>query len=108
MAVSVSFPNKDPEEVLDYSLDFSDWLVEGADVDNVPAMDVTVESMLPDESPSTLVIDNVFVSASPPIVSIWLSGGTVGTKYIIKVLGTDDQTPERTYVRRASIKIRYK
>ena len=87
-------------------MDWTQWLVTGAQVDNAPSVTVEIESATPDESPYTLNIDQVVVAN--PDITAWLSGGTVGTKYTLKFKGTDNQTPERTYVRRATIKIKYK
>lgn len=102
----ITFPKKDPDEVLDYSLDFTSWLVEGASMDNTPSFEVEVEQVVPDESPVTLQVDSFSLSNS--VLTIWLSGGTLGSKYTLKVTGTDDQVPERTIVRRAVLRIRKK
>lgn len=81
---------KDPDAVLDYSIDWSDWL----DDDTIATStweaedDITVDS---DSSTSTTT-------------TIWLSGGTVGAKYrvtnhIVTAAGREDD-------RRITIRIR--
>ena len=60
---------KQPVEVKDYDIDYSEWLTTG---DNVQSVDISV-------SPSGLVIDSVFVS--DPRAKIWISGGTDRVSY---------------------------
>ena len=36
--MALSFPDKDPEEVLDYPTNFTDWLVTGCDIDGTEAV----------------------------------------------------------------------
>lgn len=67
---------KQPIDVLDYDIDYSQWLTTG---DNVESIDVTVE-------PSGLTVDNTFVN--DPRVKIYLSGGTNGSTYKITVTMT--------------------
>ena len=71
-----TFP-KQPIEVIDYDLDYSDWLTPG---DNVQSAQVTV-------SPTgELTVDNVFIN--DPRVKLWLSAGTHGTVYKLTVTMT--------------------
>ena len=67
---------KQPVDVLDYDIDYSQWLTTG---DNVESINVAVE-------PSGLTVDNTFVN--DPRVKIYLSGGTDGTTYKITVTTT--------------------
>lgn len=60
---------KQPSEVVDYDIDYTDWLTSG---DNVQSCNVTV-------APAGLTIDSTFIN--DPRVKIWLSGGTVGAQY---------------------------
>ena len=64
---------KQPVEIVDYDIDYSEWLTEG---DNVSAATVSVV-------PSGLTVDSVFIN--DPRVKIWLSGGTNGTTYKLTV-----------------------
>lgn len=67
---------KQPVDVVDYDIDYSEWLTAG---DNVQSTDVTV-------SPSGLTVDSVFVN--DPRLKIWVSGGTNGTTYKITATTT--------------------
>lgn len=67
---------KQPVDVLDYDIDYSQWLTTG---DNVESFTVVVE-------PSGLTVDNTFTN--DPRVKIYLSGGTDGATYKITVTMT--------------------
>lgn len=67
---------KQPIDVLDYDIDYSQWLTTG---DNVEGVNVAVE-------PSGLTVDNTFIN--DPRVKIYLSDGTDGTTYKITVTMT--------------------
>lgn len=76
---------KDPDSVLDYGIDWSDWLASGETISTstwtVPT-GITEDSDLNGDE-STL---------------IWLSGGTAGTTYTLanKIVTSDGRTVERT------------
>ena len=108
------FPNKDPQEVLDYAELFTNLLNPGIEL---ISQTVIVESASNNESPITLNISNTALAisgATPPgivdTVVWWLSGGTIDVTYIIKVTAQDNQiTPEdRIFVRRAAITVQQK
>jgi len=65
--------NKQPVEVIDYDIDYSEWLTAG---DNVQSAVVNVE-------PTGITIESVFVN--DPRVKIWVSGGANGTTYKLTV-----------------------
>ena len=67
---------KQPVEVKDYDINYSDWLSDG---DNVESVEVAA-------SPSGLLIGSVLVA--DPIVKIWLSGGTDRVSYKVTVTMT--------------------
>lgn len=76
---------KDPDAVLDYTWDWSDWL--GADtITGAPT--VTVPSGITKTSQSN----------TTTTVTAWLSGGTVGTTYdvICRIVTTGGRTDDRT------------
>ena len=81
---------KDPDEVLDYRLDFEDWL----DTDTINSETVTVEDGITLDSETN---DTTTVTA-------WLSGGTVGETYTVTYQAVTEagRTVER------SIKVRIK
>lgn len=67
---------KQPVEVKDYDLDYSEWLVAA---DTVEAAEVTVE-------PSGLTVGSVFTQDKK--IKVWLSAGTNGTVYKLTVTMT--------------------
>lgn len=68
--------NKQPVEVKDYDIDYSEWLSPGD----------TVQSAVVVVAPTGLVIDSTFTSDTA--VKVWLSGGTTGTQYKLTVTTT--------------------
>lgn len=107
----LSLPDKDPDEVLDYTVDFSDLTVAGVPLLGVPTVEIE-----PAESPEVLTqpVAAAFVQLGPesPLendaVLIWLAGGVLNTKYTLKITVNDDDTQARTFVRRATIKVKQK
>ena len=77
---------KDPEAVLDYSIDWSDWL--GADVISVSTWTV----------PSGITKDSD--SSTATVAIIWLSGGSANTDYTLtnKIVTTAGRTALRSIV----------
>ena len=98
------WPNKDPEEVLDYPVQFDDWLI--------PGLDIAVGATVVQEGISTpggltdLIVDGAFVAGTSIVT--WLSAGTDGETYTFKITANDTGTPIRTVVRRVKIKIKVK
>ena len=70
--------NKQPVEIIDYDIDYSEWLTPG---DNVQAASVEVV-------PVGLTVESTFIN--DPRVKIWVSGGTTGTTYKLTVTMTSD------------------
>lgn len=103
--MALTWPNKDPEEYLDYPVDFSAWIVSPAAIDSGAAV---IESKVGDDTAAPLVIELVQFGAN--IVNVWLSGGVAGVSYVFKVTATDDNvTPsDRIGVRRVKLKIKAK
>ncbi|ALF00328.1 hypothetical protein SEA_ARCHIE_22 [Mycobacterium phage Archie] len=63
---------QDPDEVLDYTIDWSEWLAEGDTITEVtatPASGITVDS----------------TSFTVSSTTIWVSGGAAGQRYDISV-----------------------
>ena len=67
---------KQPAELIDYDVDYSEWLTTG---DNVQSADVSA-------SPSGLVIESTFINDLR--IKIWISGGTDKVNYKITVTMT--------------------
>jgi len=79
-------PLKDPDSILDYSEDWSDWLATG-------------------ETLSTAVwtvpagLTNVAEALGDSAATVWVSGGTAGTTYTVSCLitTTDGRTDRRSF-----------
>lgn len=82
----MAFPSftKDPDAVLDYKVDWSDWL----DTDTIVTSDWTVPTGL------TLELE----TNTTTIATAWLSGGTVATSYNVtnEITTADGRTDDRT------------
>lgn len=76
---------KDPDAVLDFQFDWSEWLEAAETIDTSTT---TVETGLTKDSES----------ASTTTATIWLSGGTAGTTYDVanRVTTSSGRTDERT------------
>ena len=94
--------DKDPKAFVDYTVDWALWLVTGASLASSAAV---LEGTSSPNNKTDLVVDPVSTFTSPKS-NIFLSGGTAGETYTIKVTVTDDQTPQRTGVRRIRIKVK--
>ena len=79
-----NFP-KDPDAVLDYVFDWSDWLADG---ETISSKVITVPTGMTLESDAE----------SGALVTVWLSGGTAGTNYIVacKIVTSLARTDERS------------
>ena len=86
MADSIAIYYKDPDAVLDYAIDWSDWL--GTDTISTSAW--TVDSGITKDSDS-----NTITTAT-----IWLSGGAAGEHYECtnRITTADGRTDDRTIV----------
>ena len=78
---------KDPDAVLDYAFDWTEWLEDG---DTISSHTVTVDTGITKDS------DN----ESSGTVTTWLSGGIAGTDYTIacKITTSAGRTDERSIV----------
>ena len=76
---------KDPNAVLDYAFNWSDWLAES---ETISSYIITVDSGLIKDSGSE----------SSGVVTAWLSGGTHGSDYIVacKIITSLSRTDERS------------
>lgn len=68
---------KQPSEVLDYDVDYSEWIPSG---DTIASKTVTAES--------GITVDSSSINSSTHVIKVWLSGGTDGTLYKVTVLAT--------------------
>lgn len=85
MANSLTMPIKDPDAVLDYAIDWSDWLQSG---ETISTSAWTVQTGLTAGSTGN----------NGTIASIWLSGGTAGTTYTAtnRITTNQGRTDDRT------------
>lgn len=86
MTESLQTFKKDPDAILDYGFDWSDWLaVHG---DTITASTWTVPTGISEGANSR----------DATSVKVWLSGGTAGETYVIscKIVTSDDRTDERS------------
>lgn len=67
---------KQPVEVKDYDIDYSEWLTTG---DNVESATVEV-------APTGLTIEATYIN--DPRIKVWVAGGTDGTQYKLTVTMT--------------------
>ena len=76
---------KDPDDVLDYTVDWSTWL--GADT--IVSATWAVPAGITQDS----------VAATTTTTTIWLSGGTSGTNYTIgvRIVTTDGRTKDESF-----------
>jgi len=104
--MALSWPNKDPEEVLDFPVDFALWVVSPATI--AAGATAVIESMVGDDAANPLVVDLVAVASD--IVTVWLSGGVTGVKYTFKVTADDDNAvpSARKGVRRVKLTVKEK
>ena len=73
---------KQPAEVKDYDIDYSDWLIPAEDtIDGITTV-VTSET----QATPTLEVD--YTQNTITVAKLWVSGGTVGTQYKITVFMT--------------------
>lgn len=77
---------KDPDAVLDYKFDWTDWL----NGDTISTRAVTVDTGLTKDSDS--------ITDTNKSVTVWLSGGTVGTSYDVRcrITTAAGRTDDRT------------
>jgi hypothetical protein len=78
---------KDPDAVLDYSIDWSAWL--GSDT-------ITTSEWFVDGADTDLAVDSD--SKSTTATTVWLSGGTLGVTYTAtnRITTADGRTDDRS------------
>lgn len=101
----LKFPNKDADEVLEYTLDFTAWVSVG-DAIQAAGTSVVQDGTSSPGNLTDIVVDSVVVAVD--LVVAWISGGTIGEKYTMKYTVVDNNSPVRTGVRRATILIKDK
>ena len=80
---------KDPEAVLDYTIDWTDWLI---DSDTIIASTWTV--------PAGITKNSDAISENGLLTIIWLSNGIAGTNYSLvnHIITTEGRQDDRTII----------
>lgn len=78
--------DKQPREIKDYPIDYTDWLAEIEPADFIVGFEVI--SIIAARDPTDTSLSIFRTELSPSGVSVWLSGGTVGLTYKVQVLTT--------------------
>lgn len=94
---------KQPADVKDYDVDYTDWLAEITPAVTITSVVVTV-SCLTDPTDTALL--NTFNVISSPKIKVWLSAGTSRKDYKITVRATMTGSPARVDEREFKIKVR--
>lgn len=87
---------KDPDAVLDFLFDWSEWLAAG---ESIASHTITITG----ESTPALTLDSS--SENSGVVFAWLSGGTVGVVYDVTCNIVTDNNPTRTDERTMKIRV---
>lgn len=85
--------DKDAQAVLDWAFDWSSWLQAGESISGTPT--VTVDAGLTKDSQSN----------TTSVVTVWLSGGTVGNTYKVACRIVTNSSPARTDERTIAIRV---
>ncbi len=80
---------KDPDAVLDFPISFVDWLADVSDTLDTFTVLTT----------GGLVWDELLSNAANGIVTVWLSGGTLGStaSFTVRVVTVGGRTDDRTF-----------
>ena len=95
--------DKDPESVLDYDVDFALWVTSPSTI-QTGGTSVVQDGVSTPNGLTDITVDSVIVAAN--IVVMFISGGTDGETYILKVTAVDNNNPVRTVVRRIKMKVK--
>lgn len=83
---------KDPESILDFSVDLTNLLQAG-------------ESIVTSSWSTPAGLTEITEVLNSPFATVWLSGGTLGQKYEVKNTSVTNSSPARTFVNRLIIPI---
>lgn len=85
---------KDPNAVLDYKFDWSDWLAVG---ETITSASVTATT--------GLTVDSSSITDTSTSVTVWLSGGTPQVDYTLRCRVTTSNSPARVDDRSVLIRV---
>lgn len=95
------FPAKDPQEVLDYTYDFTDLLATGEKITSIAAVTIDQTTVPP------LVEDSSgIVTPANKQVTVFLSGGLECNQYLVSVRVVTDAATPRTFERSCILPVR--
>ncbi len=97
--------DKGPKEVLDYPVDFSQW-IESGDAIQAGGTTVIQDGVSEPSGLSDIVVDSIVVGSN--IVVAWISGGTDGETYVLQWCAVDNNNPVRTVTRHYKLKVKKK
>ena len=87
-------PQKDPESILDYSIDWTNKLQSSENI--------STSEWVSETEDATLITD----TSTSKTTTLWVSGGTSGTMNVIKNTIETNSTPQRTFVERIYIPVK--
>ena len=97
MTIRGVFPDKDPVDRLDYPADFSNEL----------ESDEVVSSFSVDIDPTGELVQENLTGQGTQYPTVWLSGGSAGTVYLISFTATTNKgTPQRIFNRKYRLRVR--
>lgn len=97
--MSIRWPAKDPDERLDFGLDWTKEMARVGDTISESSWDVT-------SGDGGLLIEDAAGVISGMVTSVWLTGGTVGETYTVTNRMTT--TAGRIYERSATLRVRHR
>jgi len=91
---------KDPDAVLDYTFDWTDWLL--AVTDTI----LSAEAIVENDTVCDVTVDDTEVTDMDTKVVVWLSGGIIGKTATVRCRITTNSTPARIDDRTIYVKIK--
>ena len=89
--------DKDPEAVLIYTFDWSNWL---ASSESITTSNWTIDAISGDSALTKLTVDSSIIHSNAKQTIITLSGGTAGNIYTVRnTIVTDESETERKFFR---------
>ena len=86
-AAPLAWPTKGPDAVLDYAYDFAPDMAENPG-DTIVAASIAVQP----SGVGEITINSIVIAGT--ILTVWLSGGVSGRRYLFKLIATTDSTPQ--------------
>lgn len=88
---------KDPNAKLDYTFDWSAWMVSG---DTITASTFSIETISGDAAPLIVSTPAATFSASDSTATAWFTGGTAGNTYVVtnQITTSDGRIAENSIV----------